>query len=54
MKHACEILTHDPEGGPARIPYVTFQFLYSYLASLDDEITEEVSESFLKSLKEQV
>ncbi|XP_034267759.1 ropporin-1-like protein [Pantherophis guttatus] len=54
MKHACEILTHDPEGGPARIPYVTFQFLYSYLASLDDEITEEASESFLKSLKEQV
>ncbi|XP_032076020.1 ropporin-1-like protein [Thamnophis elegans] len=54
MKHACEILTDDPEGGPARIPYDTFQFLYSYLASLDDEITEEVSESFLKSLKEQV
>ncbi|KAM3840308.1 ropporin-1-like protein isoform 1-T2 [Vipera latastei] len=54
MKHACEILTHDPEGGPARIPYSTFTFIYSYLASLDDEITEEVSESFLKSLKEQV
>ncbi|XP_070603172.1 ropporin-1-like protein [Erythrolamprus reginae] len=54
MKHACEILTEDPEGGPARIPYETFQFLYSYLASLDDEITQEVSESFLKSLKEQV
>ncbi|KAM6454318.1 ropporin-1-like protein isoform 1-T1 [Liasis olivaceus] len=54
MKHACEILTNDPEGGAARIPYDTFEFLYSYLASLDDEITEEVTKSFLKALKDQV
>ncbi|XP_025030324.1 ropporin-1-like protein [Python bivittatus] len=54
MKHACEILTNDPEGGAARIPYDTFEFLYSYLASLDDEITEEVTNSFLKALKDQV
>ncbi|XP_053253146.1 ropporin-1-like protein [Podarcis raffonei] len=54
MKHACEILTKDPEGGAARIPYDTFAFIYSYLASLDEEITEESTEKFLKALKEQV
>ncbi|KAJ6661393.1 hypothetical protein lerEdw1_015021, partial [Lerista edwardsae] len=54
MKHACQILTEDPEGGPARIPYDTFAFLYSYLAGLDEEITEEATESFLKAVKEQV
>lgn len=54
MKHACEILTDDLEGGPARIPYDTFAFIYSYLAGLDEEITEEATESFLKAIKEQV
>uniref|UniRef100_G1KB60 Rhophilin associated tail protein 1 like n=1 Tax=Anolis carolinensis TaxID=28377 RepID=G1KB60_ANOCA len=52
MKHACEILTEDPEGGAARIPYDTFAFIYSYLAGLDEEITGEATESYLKSLKE--
>nr|XP_016848431.1 PREDICTED: ropporin-1-like protein isoform X2 [Anolis carolinensis] len=54
MKHACEILTEDPEGGAARIPYDTFAFIYSYLAGLDEEITGEATESYLKSLKERV
>ncbi|XP_066482247.1 ropporin-1-like protein [Tiliqua scincoides] len=54
MRHACQILTEDPEGGAARIPYDIFAFLYSYLASLDEEITEEATESFLNALKEQV
>ncbi|XP_062985809.1 ropporin-1-like protein [Elgaria multicarinata webbii] len=54
MKHACEILTNDPEGGAARIPYDTFAFIYSYLASLDEEIAGEALESFLNALKEQV
>uniref|UniRef100_A0A8B9MKI7 Ropporin-1-like protein n=1 Tax=Accipiter nisus TaxID=211598 RepID=A0A8B9MKI7_9AVES len=46
MKHACEILTRDPEGGAARIPFATFSFLYSYLASIDGEIPEEKTEMF--------
>ncbi|XP_053106462.1 ropporin-1-like protein [Hemicordylus capensis] len=54
MKHACEILTNDPQGAAARIPYDTFAFLYTYLAGLDEEITEEAVESYLKALKEQV
>lgn len=54
MKQACEILTDDPEGGAARIPYDVFAFLYSYLAGLDEEIPQEETESFLSALKEQV
>uniref|UniRef100_A0A8C0EB29 Ropporin-1-like protein n=1 Tax=Bubo bubo TaxID=30461 RepID=A0A8C0EB29_BUBBB len=38
MKHACEILTRDPEGGAARIPFETFSFLYSYLARQKQDI----------------
>uniref|UniRef100_A0A8C0EB80 Ropporin-1-like protein n=1 Tax=Bubo bubo TaxID=30461 RepID=A0A8C0EB80_BUBBB len=53
MKHACEILTRDPEGGAARIPFETFSFLYSYLASIDGEIPEEKTEAFLHRIKEQ-
>ncbi|XP_010310193.2 ropporin-1-like protein isoform X1 [Balearica regulorum gibbericeps] len=53
MKHACEILTRDPEGGAARIPFGTFSFLYSYLASIDGEIPEEKTEAFLHKIKEQ-
>ncbi|XP_054048811.1 ropporin-1-like protein isoform X5 [Rissa tridactyla] len=53
MKQACEILTRDPEGGAARIPFETFSFLYSYLASIDGEIPEEKTESFLHGIKEQ-
>ncbi|NWU98592.1 ROP1L protein, partial [Upupa epops] len=53
MKHACEILTRDPEGGAARIPFETFSFLYSYLTHIDGEISEEKMEAFLKGIKEQ-
>ncbi|NXK03106.1 ROP1L protein, partial [Herpetotheres cachinnans] len=52
MKHACEILTRDPEGGAARVPFETFSFLYSYLASIDGEIPEEKIEAFLHRIKE--
>ncbi|KFR15996.1 Ropporin-1-like, partial [Opisthocomus hoazin] len=53
VKHACEILTSDPEGGAARVPFETFSFLYSYLARIDGEIPEEKTEAFLHSIKEQ-
>ncbi|NWI55942.1 ROP1L protein, partial [Calyptomena viridis] len=52
MKHACEILTEDPEGGPAPIPFETFSFLYSYLASIDGEIPEKETQAFLHRIKE--
>ncbi len=41
MKTICEILTADPEGGPARIPFPLFQDLYKYLAQIDGEISQE-------------
>ncbi|NWX63600.1 ROP1L protein, partial [Promerops cafer] len=52
MKQACEILTRDPEGGAARIPYETFSFLYSYLASIDGEISATETKAFLHEIKE--
>ncbi|XP_066577593.1 ropporin-1-like protein isoform X2 [Amia ocellicauda] len=54
MKHACEILTEDPEGGAARIPFDTFVFLYTYLVQLDGEIPQAQIDSFLRSLEEPV
>ncbi|KAI1889050.1 hypothetical protein AGOR_G00175060 [Albula goreensis] len=54
MKQACEILTQDPEGGAARIPYDTFVSLYTYLADLDGEIPLHEIDSFLASLQEDV
>lgn len=52
LKHACEILTEDPEGAAAQIPFSTFQSLYTYLSHLDGEIPEEQIDSFLQSLQE--
>ncbi|NWH99221.1 ROP1L protein, partial [Tichodroma muraria] len=52
MKQACGILTRDPEGGAARIPFETFSFLYSYLASIDGEISETETKAFLREIKE--
>ncbi|NXL69502.1 ROP1L protein, partial [Leptocoma aspasia] len=53
MKQACEILTRDPEGGAARIPFKTFSFIYLYLASIDGEISAIETEVFLEEIKEQ-
>ena len=45
MVTICEILTADPEGGAARIPYPLFQELYQYLAEVDGEIPQEHTKS---------
>ncbi|KAJ8789135.1 hypothetical protein J1605_022236 [Eschrichtius robustus] len=54
MKHLCEILTADPEGGPARIPFETFSYVYRYLSGLDSDIPASDTESYLSSLKDSV
>ncbi|XP_044513819.1 ropporin-1-like protein [Gracilinanus agilis] len=54
MKQACEILTEDPEGGPARIPFETFSFIFTYLSGLDPDRTEKETKIFLKNLEETV
>ncbi|KAG8508538.1 Glucose-6-phosphate isomerase, partial [Galemys pyrenaicus] len=35
----CEVLSSDHDGGPPRIPFSTFQFLYTYIAEVDGEIS---------------
>ncbi|XP_004625346.1 ropporin-1-like protein [Octodon degus] len=54
MKHFCEILTADPEGGPARIPFDTFAYIYRYLSRLDSDVKVLDTESYLNNLKESV
>ena len=54
MKLACEILTADPEGGAARIPFNLFQFIYKYLVELDGEIPQEHVNAVLECLEQQV
>ncbi|XP_068565587.1 ropporin-1-like protein isoform X2 [Cebidichthys violaceus] len=51
---ACEILTEDEEGGAARIPFDTFVKLYTFLAHLDDDMTQDHIDKFLSSLRSQV
>jgi len=41
MKTVCEILTADPDGGPARIPFPLFKELYTYLATIDGDISQD-------------
>lgn len=41
MKVVCEVLTADPEGGAARVPFPLFKDLYQYLAKIDGEISQE-------------
>ncbi|XP_010610298.1 ropporin-1-like protein isoform X1 [Fukomys damarensis] len=54
MKHFCEILTADPEGGPARIPFDTFSYVYRYLSRLDSDVSALDTESYLATLKDSV
>ncbi|XP_063819920.1 ropporin-1-like protein [Pseudophryne corroboree] len=51
LKHACGILTEDPDGGASRIPFQTFIFLYKYLAQVDGEIPEVQVEDALRALQ---
>ncbi|XP_041823432.1 ropporin-1-like protein [Melanotaenia boesemani] len=53
LRCACEILTNDEEGGPARIPFDTFVKLYTYLAHLDGDLQDHI-DNFLSSLQPQV
>ncbi|EGW05229.1 Ropporin-1-like protein [Cricetulus griseus] len=52
MKNVCEILTEDPEGGPARIPFDTFSYIYQYLSGLDPDHPPGERELFLATLRE--
>ncbi|KAM9712457.1 ropporin-1-like protein isoform 2-T3 [Menidia menidia] len=53
LKFACEILTDDEEGGPARIPFETYVKLYTYLGRLEGDTQDDI-DNFLSSLRPQV
>ncbi|XP_076014386.1 ropporin-1-like protein [Genypterus blacodes] len=53
LKFACQILTEDEEGGASRIPFDTFVKLYTYLAHLDQDITQEHTDNLLGILQTQ-
>ncbi|KAJ3611710.1 hypothetical protein NHX12_021724 [Muraenolepis orangiensis] len=53
MKFACELLTEDEVGGPASIPLDTFTSLYTYLASLDEDIPQDHIDGYLDNLRTQ-
>uniref|UniRef100_A0A3P8RM22 Ropporin-1-like protein n=1 Tax=Amphiprion percula TaxID=161767 RepID=A0A3P8RM22_AMPPE len=54
LKFACEILTEDEEGSAARIPFVTFTKLYTYLAQVEGDMSQDHIDNFLRSLQPQV
>ncbi|KAM4706076.1 ropporin-1-like protein [Rhinophrynus dorsalis] len=54
LKHVCEILTKDPAGGAARIPFGIFTFIYKYLAHIDGDISETQIEEVLCALQAEV
>ncbi|KAK7481866.1 hypothetical protein BaRGS_00026892 [Batillaria attramentaria] len=51
MKVICEILTQDPDGGPARIPLTLFTQIYTYLAKIDGEISQQQTNDVLNHLQ---
>uniref|UniRef100_A0A3Q2ZVY7 Ropporin-1-like protein n=1 Tax=Kryptolebias marmoratus TaxID=37003 RepID=A0A3Q2ZVY7_KRYMA len=53
LKFACEILTNDEEGGPARILFDTFVQLYTYLARIDGDMPQDYIDNFLSNLQQQ-
>jgi len=53
LKLLCEILTADPDGGAARIPFPLFKDLYLYLAKNDGDISLETCNTALEYLESQ-
>ncbi|KAL0600286.1 Ropporin-1 [Plecturocebus cupreus] len=53
LKIVCEVLC-DHDGGPPRIPFSTFQFLYTYIAEMDREISASHVSRMLSYLEQEV
>ncbi|XP_060047157.1 ropporin-1-like protein [Erinaceus europaeus] len=51
MRSVCEVLSEDPEGSGARIPFDTFARLYRYLAGMDPDVQSADTETYLNTLK---
>ncbi|XP_053514791.1 coiled-coil domain-containing protein 14-like, partial [Artibeus jamaicensis] len=54
LKIACEVLSSGHDSGPARIPFSTFQFLYTYIAEVDGEISASHVSRMLAYIEQEV
>uniref|UniRef100_A0A8C2VPF0 Ropporin-1A n=3 Tax=Chinchilla lanigera TaxID=34839 RepID=A0A8C2VPF0_CHILA len=54
LKIICEVLSCDHAGGPPRIPFSTFQFLYTYIAEVDGEISASHVSRMLNYIEHEV
>ncbi|XP_019506718.1 PREDICTED: ropporin-1A [Hipposideros armiger] len=54
LKIVCEVLSSDHDGGPPRIPFSTFQFLYTYIAGVDGEISASHVSRMLTYIEQEV
>ncbi|XP_012329280.2 ropporin-1B-like [Aotus nancymaae] len=54
LKIVCEVLSCDHDGGPPRIPFSTFQFLYTYIAEVDGEISASHVRRMLSYIEQEV
>ena len=51
MTGLCDIMTAEDEGGASRIPYEEFADLYTFVAKVDGEISDEQKERVLEWLE---
>ncbi|XP_074090285.1 ropporin-1A isoform X2 [Macrotis lagotis] len=54
LKIVCEVLSSEHDGGPPRIPFSTFQFLYTYIAEVDGEISASHVSRMLNYIEQEV
>ena len=53
LRVACEIISPDPQGGPARIDLELFHQLYLFLVEVDGEVPEEQVEAVMGFLRDE-
>ncbi|KAF0294336.1 Ropporin-1-like protein [Amphibalanus amphitrite] len=51
MRMVCEIITAEPAGGSAAIPYNTFERIYKYLATADGSVPDSRVNNVLEYLR---
>ncbi|NXG28028.1 ROP1 protein, partial [Dromaius novaehollandiae] len=54
LKIICEVLSGDHNDGPPRIPFSTFQFLYTYIAEKDGEISASHVSRMLNYIEQEI
>ncbi|XP_053100926.1 ropporin-1 isoform X1 [Hemicordylus capensis] len=55
LKIICEVLSNEGDTGPcARIPFSTFQFLYTYIAEVDGEISASHVSRMLNYIEQEI